>query len=284
MSAYLFLLPALVLFFSFVVYPIFFNLALSFNDWNGIRKSWTYIGLSNFAEALSDPVFTVSLRNIAIFSAGHVVTMVLALAVAVLLNNPYRGLGLARTIIFLPTVLAPTIIGVTWCTLLDPNIGPVNAILAKIGLGFAARPWLADPSLAIWVLNVVRIWAGLGFVMVLYLSSLQSIGREVIEAAEIDGANRWQVFWSITVPLLKGTHATQFMLGIIGAVKLFDLPYVMTSGGPYRTTYSLALQVYKSVFEWNRFGYGAAISQFLLVILLILTIAQRLILRDRSAQ
>jgi ABC-type sugar transport system permease subunit len=278
-GAYLYILPALALYAVFVAYPLVYTAVLSFYEWNGLAPAWQAVGIENYRGLLQDRVVGVSLRNAGILTVGQVAGMVIALALAVFLNGPYRGKGIVRTIIFMPRVLAVTIIGITWATFLDASIGPVNNALRALGLGSLARPWLGDPSLAIWALTLVLFWSTLGFPMVVYLGALQSMDPEINEAAQIDGANRWQIFWRVTFPLLSGTHLTLLMLGVIGAVQEFGLPWLMTSGGPFYSTYTLALHTYVSVFQWNRLGYGSAISQLLLVLLLALTVLQRVLLR-----
>lgn len=280
-SAYLYLLPALALFGVFVLYPLVYSIVLSFFKWNGLAPNWEPVGVANYIRLAQDRVVGISLRNAGVFVVGQLVTMMLALAMAVFLSNPYPGRDIVRTIGFLPSVLASTIVGVTWSTIYDPNVGPLNVTLRKIGLGFLARAWLGDRSTAIWAVTVAGIWSALGFAMVVYAASLQTINPAINDSAKIDGANSRQIFWRITFPLLRGSHVTLLMLGIIGAVNSFALPFVMTEGGPYYATYSLTLHVFKSVFKWNTFGYGAALSVFILVLLAVLTWAQRALLVER---
>ncbi len=274
-TPYLYVLPAVILFAIFVVYPVIYNLLLSFHEWNGVKSLWNPVGVRNYAELVRDRVVGISLRNSGIFVLGHLVVMILALLLALLLNNPYQVRNAVRTIIFLPGVLAPTIIAVTWGTIYEPNFGPLNVTLRKIGLDALALYWLGDPKIAIWALTAIGVWAGLGFPMVVYLASLQTIERDLYDAAAMDGANRRQIFLYIIFPLLRGTHLVLFMLGVIGAVKGFATPWVLTAGGPYYSTSTLTIHVYKNVFNFSRFGYGAALAQFTLVVLVVLILLQR---------
>ncbi|MHB8624793.1 MAG: carbohydrate ABC transporter permease [Aggregatilineales bacterium] len=280
-SAYLYLLPAFLLFGVFVVYPVVFNLVLSLNRWNGTGPAWIWAGLDNFVRLFKDRVVSVSLRNSAIFVLGHLVSMALGLILAVLLKPPSRGHSIVRTVIFLPAVLAPTIVAVTWNTIYNTSLGPLNAILRALSLG--TQDWLGNPQLAIWSVAFVGIWAGLGFPMIIYLASLQSINPDISGAARVDGANRIQEFRFITLPLLRNTHLVLLMLGVIAAVQAFDVPYVLTNGGPFNATSTLTIYTYKSVVSLSDFGYGAALSQFTLALLVILTLAQRFFLREREA-
>ncbi len=280
-GAYLFLLPAFTLFAVFVAYPIGFNGYLSFHNWNGVSDTWQWVGLEHFERMFGERTIRLSLRNSSFFFIGHLVNMAIALLLAVLLNNPIPGRNLARTLIFIPFVVAGSIVAVTWQTIYDPNLGPLNAILRGVGLDSLAQNWLADPKLAIWSIVVVGIWAGLGFNLVVYLASLQSIDQSLRDAARVDGAGRLQVFRFLTFPLLRNTHLVLIMLGIIGAVQGFEVPFIMTGGGPYGATTTLAIEVYKNVFNFSEFGYGAAVSVFTMVILVVLILLQRFLLREQ---
>jgi raffinose/stachyose/melibiose transport system permease protein len=280
--AYLFLLPAFTLFAVFVAYPVLFNAVLSFQKWNGLAPSTQSIGLENYQRLLNDRVVGISLRNSAIFVAGHLITMGLGLVLAVLLNNPYPGRSVIRTLLFLPAVLASTIIAVTWSTIYEANLGALNVLLRNLGLKALAQDWLGNPQIAIFALTAVGIWAGIGFPMVVYLASLQSINTEINDAALVDGANPRQLFRFITFPLLRNTHLILLLLGVIASVQAFDVPNVLTAGGPFNATSTLTIYIYKNVFTFSDFGYGAALGQFTLVILLLLTGLQRLFLRERD--
>ena len=281
-SAYLYVLPALLLFLLFVLYPVVYNVALSLHSWNGLAPDWKPVGVANFIEMVQDRIVRISVRNSGIFVLGHLVTMSLGLMLAVFLNHPYPGRNIARTLIFLPGVLASTIIAVTWSTIYETNLGAINRLLRQIGLGILAQDWLGNPNLAIWSVILVGVWTGVGFSMTVYLASLQSITVDIHDAAQIDGANRRQIFWYITLPLLRKTHLVLLMLGVIASVQAFDVPSVLTGGGPYGATTTLTIHVYKNVFSFSRFGYGAALSQFTLVLLIILTLLQRTFLRERE--
>lgn len=282
-TAYLFVLPAFALFAVFVVYPVVYNVVLSFYSWNGLAESWQPVQWQNYAELVHDHVVGISLRNAGIFALGHLVTMGLGLLLAVLLNKRLPGRNVARTLIFLPGVLASTIIAVTWRTIYEPNLGPLNTFLRWAGLGVLAQEWLANPRLVIWSLVLIGIWAGVGFPMVVYLASIQSIDPEIYDAAQIDGADGRQTLWYVTLPMLRNTHLTLLMLGTIASVQGFDVPFILTGGGPYYATSTLTIHVYKNVFSFSRFGYGAALSQFTLVLLVTLTVLQRVLLRERKS-
>ena len=281
-GAYLFLLPAFVLFAVFVAYPVGFNFWLSFHNWSGgVSAAWEWVGLEHYERMLTERTIRLSLRNSGFFFIGHLVNMTIALLLAVLLSSRIPGRNLARTLIFIPFVVAGSIVAVTWQTIYDPNLGPINTFLRRIGLDALAQNWLADPKLAIWSIVVVGIWAGLGFALVVYLASLQAIDPSLRDAARVDGAHRAQVFRFITFPLLRNTHLVLLILGIIGAVQAFEANWIMTGGGPYGATTSLAIEVYKNVFNFSEFGYGAAISVFTMVILVLLILLQRFLFREQ---
>ncbi|QEE60709.1 sugar ABC transporter permease [Salinibacterium sp. dk2585] len=270
--------PALLVFISFVIVPVALAAVYSLYNWNGLGPLDRFIGLDNYVRAFSDPLFVKAIGNNAtIVVASILVQGPLAIAVALLLNRRMRGRGLIRALIFVPYVLAEVIAGLSWKLLLSPR-GGVNAVLEGIGLGHLAKPWLADPDTALWVMFGILTWKYLGFAILLMLAGLQGVPEELQEAAAIDGASWWQTQWRITLPLLGPTIRIWIFLSMIGSLQLFDMVWVTTKGGPIGATNTMA--VYMIQYGQGQYGYGSAIAVILFVISLIVALVyQRFAMR-----
>jgi raffinose/stachyose/melibiose transport system permease protein len=276
----LFLLPALVLYCLFVVAPIFQAIHYSGYKWSGLGSLDQFVGLRNFKTAFEDPVFTGALKhNGIIVLLSLCVQLPFALAIAWILNQRLRGRALLRLLFFMPFVLSEVVTAVVFTLMLQPH-GLVDQSLDKAGLDFLIKEWLADPGIALYSVFVAISWKYFGFHMVLYLAGLQQIPRELEEAAAIDGANPWQIFRYVTVPLLGPTIRISVFLSIIGAIQLFDLVWVMTGGGPVDSTNTMAIYMIDHGFKRFQFGYASAVAVIMLVISLAFALAyQRFVLR-----
>jgi raffinose/stachyose/melibiose transport system permease protein len=274
----LFLLPALTLFLLFVIYPIFRSLYFSLFDWNGLGPAVDFVGLQNFKDILSDQVFLKAVRNvllIIIFSVG--IQLPLALALAVMVGRGLPGRGLFRTIFFMPYVLSEINVAIMWMLLYnpDPERGLLNAIV--LGLGGVPIGWLSDTRLALVSIFIALTWKYFGFHMLLYLAGLQNIPVEIEEAARIDGANSFQNFFYITLPLLGGTIRTSVYLSVLGSIQQFILVWIMTKGGPVNASETLATYMYRFGFVRFQLGYGSAVAIYMFFLCLIFSlIYQRL--------
>ncbi|WP_403023111.1 carbohydrate ABC transporter permease [Salinibacterium sp. GXW1014] len=270
--------PALLVFISFVIVPVALAAVYSLYNWNGLGPLDRFIGLDNYVRAFSDPLFVKAIGNNAtIVIASILVQGPLAIAVALLLNRHMRGRGLIRALIFVPYVLAEVVAGLSWKLLLSPR-GGINAMLEGIGLGHLAKPWLADPDTALWVMFGILTWKYLGFAILLMLAGLQGVPEELHEAAAIDGASWWQTQWRITLPLLGPTIRIWIFLSMIGSLQLFDMVWVTTKGGPVGATNTMA--VYMIQYGQGQYGYGSAIAVILFVISLIVALVyQRFAMR-----
>lgn len=264
-----FLAPALALFIVFTVYPIIFNVDASLLSWDGVNQA-EFVGVSNYTELFSDRVFWISMRNSLLWIIFTMIPqMGLGLLFAILLNKKMRGRNVYRALFFLPVVLAPIVVGIAWKRLLDPFNGVFANVADALGLDFLVGDYLGDPSTAIFAIILVNNWMWTGFDMLYYLGGLQTIDPNVYEAAKIDGANEWQTAWKVTIPLLKSTHLSLMLLSIIGALKTFDLVYIMTNSGPNHSTEMLATYAFSNAFQLQRFGYAAAISVVLVLIAMV---------------
>jgi raffinose/stachyose/melibiose transport system permease protein len=270
----LFLAPALALYLLLVVAPVVQAIYYSGFRWSGLGALDDFIGLENFKRAFSDDVFLGALKHNAIIVALSLfLQLPFALSLALLLNARLRGRALLRVLFFAPFVLSEVVTGVIWTLMLQPG-GLADAVSP------VDRQWLADPGIVLYTLFVVISWKYFGFHMILYLAGLQQIPRELEEAAEIDGATRWEVFRHVTLPLLGPTIRISSFLSIIGALQLFDLIWVMTGGGPVNASNTMATYMIDWSFQRFQFGYASAVAVILLVISLAVALFyQRFVLR-----
>ncbi len=256
--------------------PVLSAFATSLQEWNALKPP-QFVGLANFERLLTDPSFWQALGNtFKLMILSVPVGLTLALAVAVLLNQRLPGRNLFRTVYFLPVVTSSVAASIVWTWIFQPRYGLIGNVLAFAGLRDVS--WLTRPDLILFPVAVVTIWQRLGFDMVLFLAGLQSIPRVLYEAALIDGANRWQRFRNITLPMLSPTTFLILVLAIINAFQIFDQVYVMTSrttrGGVGGSATTLSLYLYQSAFVNSQFGYASAISLVLFLIILAFTVFQ----------
>lgn len=270
---WLFVLPGLIVYVAFLVWPAVQSVGLSFTDWNGVSPNPTFVGLDNYTAMLEDPTVAVALRNNLVWSVVTIVVPVaLGLLFAVLLNGSSRLMPVLRTVIYMPAVLPLVGVAAIWGWLYDPNQGSINAILRAIGLDALAQPWLGQDSTALGAVIVAGIWVRTGFPMLLYLAALQGIPAELYESASMDGAGRWQQFRHITFPGLRSAHVVVIALSVIESFKVFDLIFAMTNGGPGTSTQVLGTWMFFNVFQYFEAGYGTAIAVFITLIALIVGI------------
>jgi raffinose/stachyose/melibiose transport system permease protein len=274
------MLPALLLYALFVLFPITQAARFSLYDWNGLEPLDQFIGLANFERALTDPIFLGAVNhNAVIVVLSLAIQIPIAIGLALMLNRRFRGRSVLRLIFFAPYVIAEVITAIVWSLLLQPD-GLSEHFLTAIGLGEIYQPWLADPDTVLIVLFFVITWKYFGFHMILLLAGLQGIPREVEEAAAIDGASRWQGIRYVTLPLLGPTIRVSVFLSIIGSLQLFDLVWVTTRGGPVNASNTMAVYMFDRGFVRFQFGYGSAVAVILFLICFVLALAyQRWVLR-----
>ena len=285
--AYSFLAPNFIGFAVFTLVPVICAIALSLFEWNGgdISKL-KFVGLDNYATIFATKKVAekgisyffnradlgIALKNTVYYTVVTVpLTIVCALALALLLNK-IRGAVFFRTVFFFPYVSSMVAICVCWSFMLMKN-GPINQMLMALGVNYN-KSWTADSTMAIWSIILVSVWRNMGYYMVLYLAALQGIPRELMEAATVDGANKWQQFWHVTLPQLKPTTFFVSVMMVISCFKIYDVVAIMTDGGPGRATKMLVTYIYDEAFIKVRYGQASAISMVLLVIVLLVTIIQ----------
>ncbi len=270
-ARFLYLLPMFVLVGVFLLYPALDTAWVSFTDWNGLTAP-AFVGLRNYGALVTDPAFTTSFSNTMLWVFGVLVLqVVLGLAVAVALNGR-RGGEFLKTVLYLPSTVSAAATGVIWFFLFDPTEGIVNVTLHFVHLGGLAQNWLATPPLNTYAMIVASTWQGLGPTMLLLLVGLQNIPRDPLQAAMIDGAGGWRLFWHMTLPLLRPMLTVVVGIALINSFKVFDLIWVMTQGGPYRSSETLAVTMYREAFVGFKLGYGASVAIVLSLIVLVLSI------------
>jgi multiple sugar transport system permease protein len=267
----LFASPFIVGVLIFWVGPMLYSLFLVTQDWNLIRAP-KFIGLGNFERMFSDPMVQQSLGVTAYYTfVGVPLQLMTAFGLALMLNRPVRGQGIYRTLYYLPAITPAVASAVVWVQILNPQFGILNSILGLFG--FAPVKWLFDPKAVIPAFIFMSLWF-VGPQMIIFLAGLQGVPKELIEAAEIDGANPWQRFWNITIPMVSPIIFFNLVVGIIGSFQVFTSSFVMTRGGPQDATRFMALYIYQNGFEYFRMGYASLLSWVIFVIVLVFTIIQ----------
>lgn len=272
-SPYLFVAPFFVLFAIFLAYPVIYSFVLSFYQARGLGAR-TFIGLENYRELFVDPRFRKAVFNTTYYAAGSVfVLSPLALLLALALNTKWLKLkGLFRVAFFVPVITSEVVIAVMFTLVFDQDYGLLNAGLRTLGL--SAVPWLRSPAWAMPSIILLGIWIWLGLNALYFLAGLQNIDQEYYEAAAIDGANRFQLFRYITLPLLKPVILFVVIQAIVGSYQLFTQPWVLTQGGPQDATLTVTMYLYLQAFRFFNLGYASAIGYALVVIILTLSFIQ----------
>jgi len=256
-DGYLFILPWLVGFCVFLAYPVISSLILSFTDYTIIKPS-QFVGFQNYLTLVHDPLVWQSLKVTFIYAFGSVLLgMVISLGVALLLNQKIKGLAWFRTIYYMPVVISGVVISFMWMWLYNPDFGLINFLLAKIGI--QGPDWIATTKWALPSIIIVNLWR-LGVFIIIFLAGLQIIPVELYEVAEIDGAGLWPKFWRITLPMLSPVIFFSLIIQLIGALRIFTEPLIMTKGGPGNATLTYILYLYRTGFVYLKMGYASALA------------------------
>jgi len=266
----LFALPWILGFSLFLAYPLISSLCFSFTNFS-ILRSPRYIGFSNYSELLGDKVFHTSLVNTLLFAAASVpLATVFAILMALLLNSNVKGMAFYRTIFYIPSLVPMVALGVLWLWVFNSNYGLLNMGLERIHI--PGPPWLTDPAWTKWTLVIISVW-GTGNAMVIYLAGLQDVPQSLYEAAELDGAKTWAKTRHVTIPMISPVILFNVVMGLIGSMQTFALPYVMFPGGqPARSTYFFSMYLYDTAFLFQRMGYASAMGWVMFLITLALTL------------
>ncbi|MGW4909164.1 carbohydrate ABC transporter permease [Streptomyces sp. NPDC004270] len=280
-----FALPALLLFAFVVLVPSVRGVYYAFTDWDGLDPHFSFVGLTNFSDMFRDPDALQAIEHTLLIAVSiTVIQNAVGLLLALGVNSAIKSRNLLRVFLFAPAVITPIVTAYLWRNLLGPN-GAVNSLLGAVGLDGWRQDWLGSPRLALWAVVGVIVWQFAGYSMVIFLAGLQSVPKEIHEAAAIDGAGPVRRFWSVTRPLLAPAFTINLMLSIIGGIKLFDQVYALTGGGPGHATDTLSTLIYKDAFTLGEFGYSIALAVVLTVIVAVASTGQYLVLsrNERAA-
>ncbi|SHO54235.1 carbohydrate ABC transporter permease [Anaerocolumna xylanovorans] len=276
---YLYILPNMILFLTFMIIPLFMSAYYSLTKWGGMGKP-KFIGLENYVKLFKNDVFLISLLNTLKLTVATVpMLMALALFFAIFLNQKLKFRGFFRSAIYMPAVVSMVSAGMVFVWMFNSQIGLINFLLKSVGL--PVIDWLNDPKYAMIMIIVGTLWIRTGYNMVIYIAGLQGISPEYYEAATVDGAGKWQQFRYITMPLLTSSHLFIFITCVIYSFRSFDLIYVMTKGGPLNSTKTLVVYIYDAAFQKNQYGSASAAGIVLFFILLIFTIIRFKMQKER---
>jgi raffinose/stachyose/melibiose transport system permease protein len=279
----LFLLPLLIILAAFLFYPLLYGVALSLHDSRGFDLT-NFVGLDHYARAIfGDAVFHRALVTTVVFTGAAVVLQTgLGLFLAVLVSYSKRGRALLQFVFFVPFVIAPVAVGAVWKFLYAPFFGIVPTVGSALGLDTLTIAPLADPNTALWAIMAAFLWRFAGFNMVVYLAGIQALPREYEEQAVLEGAGRWQRFRSVTWPLLWPQTFVLVLLTTLGSLRIFDMVWIMTEGGPSHATETVATDVYVTAFRFLQVGYAQAMAMILLLVILLITVVEYRILNRRA--
>jgi len=275
--------PALLFFGLIVVVPFLMSMYYSLTDWNGVSSTVAFVGLDNFRKIIfedalfrADFWFTIRFTLVAV-----ALTNAVGFGLALLLTRKMRLRNVYRTIFFLPNVIGGLLLGFIWQFIFVKGFATVGQLT---GIGFFQLPWLGDAPTAFWGLVIVQVWQTAGYVMVIYIAALINVPKDLIEAAHIDGANRWFLLKHILMPLIMPAFTVCFFLSISWCFKVFDLNLALTKGGPFNSTESVALNIYYEAFRNNRYGLGTAKAFLFFVVVALLTTLQVMYTKKREVQ
>lgn len=283
-SALLLILPAGLIFFGFVIYPLLRGLELSLTDASGMGGG-EFVGLDNYLAIFKDRTALTALRNTVVYTVAVVVVQNgLALLVAFWLFKLKRVRNIVRAGLLLPAMMAFVAVGYLWSFIYSPLGGPLDTVMDALGLHSLEKVWLGDPNIALMAIAAVYIWMYTGYSATIFLANYLAISPSLMEAAELDGASGWRRFRSVDWPLLAPSLTINITLSMIGSLRVFDLPFIMTSGGPNNATQTLSLVIYSRSFTDFRFAYGTALAVVLLLLTAIVGVTQATLLRRREVE
>ena len=284
LSLLLFVLPALIVYALFKLYPAFSGIYYAMTDWNGLNKEWSFIGFQNFIRVLDDAYFWQSI----LFTFKYVLVMVIvanlvALTLAVAIETRRRARGVFRTVFYLPNMISMVIGGYMWMFIFTK----VLYYLADNynGFSFLDHMWIGDPQYSFVAIIIVAVWGAVGYLMIIYMAALQGVPESMKEAAVLDGANAWQRFWKVEFPMIRHAVTICVFWTLNSAFQVFDVIFTLTGGGPGRATQSAAMNIYEEAFRGNiQYGYATAKSTVLFLIVLVITAVQLSVMKRREEE
>lgn len=278
------ILPAIIIFIAFTYYPLIMTLKYSFTDWNGYSQNFNYVGLENFKFVLTNNTIKKAFGNTLYYAfVASVLGTVLQLIIALVLHNKFKGKGILKAIFYIPSVISFVIVALTWRNLLQYT-GLINRFFILVGLDKFIVDWLGNPKVALNTLIVVNTWQYIGIGMIIFIAGLNSVPKQIYEAALIDGAEGIRKFFSITLPLIMPSFTIVSFMAITGTLKIFDLPFVLTNGGPNGATKVISMLIYETGFLKERFGRASAIGLIFFIFIALISILQLYFTRKKEVE
>lgn len=266
------MLPALIIYLSVIVIPVFYSIIISLNKWNGVAPM-EFVGLNNYVTLFTnDKTFITALKNNLLWIVMTIViTMSASLGFAVMLNRQFRGRTVFRALFYFPCVVAPIAVAIIWRWIYNPNIGFINQFFKAIGVNYK-QTWISTPKTSIFAVFAASLWQAIGSPMILFMAGLQALPTEVLEAAWVDGASPVKRFFLVTVPLLKNTFVMVIANLITAAMKVYDIVAGLTDGGPNNATQMLGTYMYSQTFQYNNVGMGTAVAVVMVLMMLVVIV------------
>ncbi|MNJ46863.1 L-arabinose transport system permease protein AraP [compost metagenome] len=272
-SIFVMLFPTLLLFTGYIIFPIIISFYYSTTKFTGIGTP-EFVGISNYKLLLGDSFFWVSLKNTFIILGVSLVLLIpLSFMLALLLNRTFKGSDALKALNYTPSIIAPIVVGLIWVFVLDPQMGLINILLVKLGLGNLTQMWIGGKALAPYSIGMVFVWQQLGFIATIFLAGLKMIPRDVYESSSIDGAGPKEQLWYITVPMMNETNRIVVVLVITNVFKIFETVFMLTGGGPNHQSEVLVTYMYNTTFTSAEYGYGMAISTIAFLLTMLFSIA-----------
>lgn len=280
----LFLIPALLLFISFIYYPLIMTVKYSITDWDGFSKSYNIVGIKNFINIFKDSdTYTTILNTIYLAVLVLVIGTIAQLGLALIIDQNIKGSVVLKTIYYIPCVISGLIVGLTWTSFLQYT-GIINEFLRIIHANSLIQDWLADPHIVKNVIVFVNTWQWTGYGLIIYLTGLNGVPVEVNEASLLDGASGFKKFRYVTLPLIMPAVTVSGFIGITGSLKMFDLPFILTGGGPMNSSTTITMSIYKNAFSANMFGYSSSIGLTFFLFIAVITIIQLRVTRNLEVE
>lgn len=268
-----YLMPAFVLFFVLFLFPSIIGLFFSFTNWNVMSENVKFVGLTNYLNIFSDSSMWQVFGNTAFYAVlTSLLKGLFGLLLALALNRAIKSRNVLRTLFFLPMILSNLIVGLVFQQIFHPEHGILNEFLRLIGLGGFTHGWIIEPGLVMWACVAIEVWKAAGFNMVIFLAGLQAVPPEMYEASDMDGANAWQKFKSVTLPFIMPSVVINMLLNVISGIKVFDVVFALTNGGPGRASEVVNITIFNE-FSKGNYGYGTALNTIMFVVLAVISIA-----------
>ncbi len=284
LAGYIFVLPAVIFLTVFSLAPFLFTIWVSVHQWNMLTpiSEMPFRGLDNYRYlVLEDPLFRETFRNTVYFAVANVgISVIFALCIALILNGPIKYRAFWRAAFFIPYVTVPVAIAIVWRSILNARYGMLNGLLDLVSI--PQQPFLDSVSQALPSVIGVAIWQGVGYYMIIFLAGLQAIPEDLYDAGKIDGASSWRLFWTITLPLLRPTMLFVVVVNTLNSLQIFDLPFILTQGGPVNATNTLVFYMYDTAFKFLRVERATAMAVLLFVVIFVITLIQLRLLRERE--